>query len=60
MGKERILELTKKKETRTSGFIHIGEIIPGVVRDLEKRIKESHTYKNKKTSFESRAGKEPL
>lgn len=44
MDKERIFEL--KKKPRTSGFIHIGEIIPGVLREIEKRIKESN--KNKK------------
>ncbi len=35
MGKERILEKTKK--VRTSGFIHVGEIIPGVIRDIEQK-----------------------
>lgn len=44
MGKERTLE--KNKKARTSGFIHIGEIIPGALEDIEKRIKDSN--KNKK------------
>lgn len=51
MGKERTFEL--KKKTRTSGFIHIGEIIPGVLRNIETRIKESH--KDKKVSLGSEA-----
>lgn len=43
MGKERILKITKK--TRASGFIHIGEVIPGVLKDVEGRIRESHKDK---------------
>ena len=39
MGKERIVKVTKK--TRASGFIHVGEIIPGVLRDIEGRIREN-------------------
>lgn len=54
MDKERILEKTKK--IRTPRFIHVGEIIPGVVRDIERRIKESH--KNKKTNLKSETEKE--
>lgn len=54
MGKERVLEKTKK--VRTSRFIHVSEIIPGVVRDVERRIKESH--KNKKANLRSEAEKE--
>lgn len=41
MGKERILEATKKKKIRASGFIHIGEIIPAVLRDIENRVKSN-------------------
>jgi len=44
MDKERTLEGTKKP--RTSRFIHIDEIIPGVLKDVEKKIKDSN--KNKK------------
>jgi len=51
MGKERALEV--KKKIRVSRFIRIGEIIPGVMRDIEKRIKEPH--KNKKARVESKA-----
>ena len=47
MDKERTFEL--KENPRTSVFIHIGEIIPGVLRDVERRRKESH--KNKKVTF---------
>ena len=54
MGKERILEVTKK--VRTSEFIPVGEIIPGVVRDIERRIKKP--YKNKKANLRSEAEKE--
>lgn len=32
---------TRDKEIRTSGFIHIGEIIPGVLKDIERKIKEN-------------------
>lgn len=53
MGKERTFKLTKKKEVRTSGFIHIGEVIPDVLRDIEKRIKELH--RDKKASLRSKA-----
>ena len=35
MGEERILEKTKK--VKTSKFIHVGEIIPGVLRDIEQK-----------------------
>jgi len=45
MGKERILKLTKKKEVRTSGFIHVGEIIPEVLKDIEQK---RHSEKRKK------------
>jgi len=38
MDKQRTFEL--KKNPRTSGFIHIGEIIPGVLKDVEKRVKD--------------------
>ena len=55
MGKERILEVTKTKKLRTSGFIHVGEIIPRVVRDIERKIKESH--KNKKGNLRPEAEK---
>jgi len=44
MDKERTIKLAKRP--RTSGFIHIGEIIPGVLGNVEKRIKDSN--KNKK------------
>ena len=54
MGKERILEVTKK--VRASEFIHVGEIIPGVVKDIERRIKELH--KNKKANLRSKAGED--
>jgi len=43
MGKKRILEKTKK--TRTSRFIHVGEIIPGVLKDIEQK---RHSKKRKK------------
>jgi len=53
VGKERVFEPIKKKKLRASGFIHIGEIIPSVVRDIEGRIKESH--KDKKAGRGSKA-----
>ena len=53
MNKEKIFEATKKKEIRTSGFIHIGEIIPGVLRDVEEKIMKSH--KDKKVSLGTKA-----
>lgn len=56
MGKERILE--KAKKIRTPGFIHIGEIIPSVMGDIERRIKELH--KNKKANLKSEAEKKTL
>lgn len=37
MGKERILEVTKKKKVRTSRFVHVSEIIPGVLKDIEQK-----------------------
>lgn len=42
-----------KKKPRASGFIHVGEIIPGVLRNIEMRIKESH--KDKKISLGTEA-----
>lgn len=54
MGKERTFKLIKK--TRASGFIHIGRIIPGVLRDVERRIKESH--KDKKVTLRIEAEEE--
>ena len=48
MGKERTFEVTKKKKARTSGFIHVGEIIPGVMRDIERRIKDAHKDKKRR------------
>jgi len=47
MNKENAFEATKKKTSRTSGFIHISEIIPGVMKDIERRMKERN--KDKKT-----------
>lgn len=41
MNEERILESIRKKKTRTSGFIHVGEIIPEVLEDIEGRIEEN-------------------
>lgn len=35
MGKERILDKTKK--ARISRFIHVGEIIPGILKDIEQK-----------------------
>ena len=43
MGKKRILEKTKK--ARTSRFIRVGEIIPGVLKDIEQK---RHSEKRKK------------
>ena len=34
-------KLNNKKKPRASGFIHIGEIIPGVLKDIERRIEEN-------------------
>lgn len=44
-------KLNNKKKPRASGFIHIGEIIPGVLTDIERRIKED--TKMEKTSNRS-------
>jgi len=46
MNKERIVNKARDEKARISEFIHVREIIPGVLKDIEKRIKESH--KNKK------------
>lgn len=54
MNEEKVFAATKK--TRASGFIHIGEIIPGVMRDIERRVKESH--RDKKASPGTEAEKE--
>lgn len=54
MGKERILEKTKK--ARISRFIHVGEIIPGILGDIERRIKDSH--KDEKVSLRTEAKEE--
>jgi len=53
MGKERIVKVTKKARSHdvtllSSGFIHIGEIIPGVLRDVKKGIKDSRKIKNRR------------
>lgn len=58
MGKERTFEPIKKKRLRASGFIRIGEIIPGVLRDVERRIKKSH--KDKKANLRTEAKEEAL
>jgi len=56
MGKERNFGITKKKKARASGFVHIGEIIPRVLRDVESRIKESD--KDKKANLGTEAEEE--
>lgn len=47
MDKERTFKLIKKP--RISGFIHIGEIIPDILRDIERRIKKLHKPKKGET-----------
>ncbi len=48
MNEEKVFAPTKKP--RTSGFIHIGEIIPGVLRDIEGRIEEN-AKRQKRNNF---------
>ena len=52
MGKERNFNLTNKKKARTSGFIHVGEIISGTLDEMEKRVKKSHKRKTKESTKE--------
>ena len=53
MNEGRIIKKPKSGKTRTFEFIHIGEIIPGVLGDIEKRIKEN-TKCNKLLHLESK------
>lgn len=52
-------KLNNKKEARTSGFIHIGKIVPNVMRDIERRIKESHKDKKASLGMGCRRGETP-
>jgi len=47
MDKERTFKLAKKP--RVSEFIHIREIIPGALKDVEKGIKELNKNKKEKS-----------
>lgn len=46
MNEERTIKKPRSGKARTSGFIHIGEIIPGVLKNIEKRIRRSSMLVN--------------
>lgn len=46
-------KLNNKKKPRASGFTHIGEIIPGVLEDIERKIKKNTQREKKEEEMEN-------